>query len=210
MLGLRLGKDPRAIVTTTPKPTKLVKDLVAEPGTIVIMAPPLVRIVGAIDPAVSNTEGSNEHGIVFGGKGPGGEDAHYYILSDCSTHGSPSEWANVAIREFERLGADKLVAEVNQGGDMVESTVRNVAPNVPFKKVHASRGKVLRAEPVSALYEQGRVHHVGIFGDLEDQMCDFTADFDVATAGYSPDRVDALVYVVTELMTGGTFEWDLF
>lgn len=99
---------------------------------------------------------------------------------------------------FHRHGADRIVAEVNQGGDLVESTIRNIDPNISYRAVRASRGKAVRAEPISALYEQGRVHHVGLFGELEDQMCDY-----VPGASGSPDRMDALVWALTELSTHG-------
>jgi phage terminase large subunit-like protein len=101
---------------------------------------------------------------------------------------------------YRRHDADRIVAEVNNGGDMVEATLRMVDPEIPFTAVRASRGKVVRAEPVAALYEQGRVHHVGMFSVLEDQMCAFTQDFDRQAAGYSPDRVDALVWALSDLM----------
>jgi phage terminase large subunit-like protein len=105
-----------------------------------------------------------------------------------------------AISAYRTHRADRIVAEVNNGGEMVEATLRMVDPNVPFTAVRASRGKVTRAEPVAALYEQGRVHHVGAFSELEDQMCGFTTDFDRQRAGYSPDRVDALVWGLSDLV----------
>lgn len=112
---------------------------------------------------------------------------------------APHEWAAKAIAAYHRYKADAVVAEVNQGGEMVEAVLRQVDPNVNYKSVHASRGKVTRAEPAAALYEQGRVHHAGAFAQLEDQMCAFTADLDRKSAG-SPDRVDALVWALTTLM----------
>ena len=124
---------------------------------------------------------------------------HGYVLADASGHYPPAEWAKAAVIAYRTHHADRIVAEVNNGGDMVEAMLRMTDPNVPFAAVHASHGKVARAEPVAALYEQGRVHHLGAFAPLEDQMCAFSSDFDRDTAGYSPDRVDALVWALTEL-----------
>jgi predicted phage terminase large subunit-like protein len=131
-----------------------------------------------------------------------GKDAngHAYVLDDVSGRYPPTAWAKAAIAAYRKHEADRIVAEVNNGGDMVESTVRMVDPNISYLAVRATRGKVVRAEPVAALYEQGRVHHVGGFAALEDQMCAFTTDFDRKMAGYSPDRVDALVWALTDLM----------
>jgi phage terminase large subunit-like protein len=112
----------------------------------------------------------------------------------------PTEWARLAIGLYRQHNADRIVAEINNGGAMVEATIRVVDGNVSYKAVHASRGKVVRAEPVAALYEQSRIHHVGAFPALEDQMCAFTTDFDRAAAGFSPDRCDALVWAVSDLM----------
>jgi phage terminase large subunit-like protein len=158
--------------------------------------PPLIRIVVAIDPAVTSGEDSDETGIIAAGIDANG---HGYILEDGSGRYAPHEWAANAIAIYQARGADRIVGEVNNGGDMVEGTIRVVNPNVSYKGVHAHKGKFIRAEPASALYEQHRVHHVGAFGPLEDQMCAFTQDFD-RTAGYSPDRMDALVWALTELM----------
>jgi phage terminase large subunit-like protein len=119
---------------------------------------------------------------------------------------TPHEWATTAISLLHERMGDRIIAETNNGGEMVEHTLRMVDPNVPFSAVWASRGKVTRAEPISALYEQGRVHHVGAFPRLEDQMCAFTVDFNRTEMGYSPDRVDALVWALTELMIEGTNE----
>ena len=113
---------------------------------------------------------------------------------------TPHDWARRAISAYHARKADRIVAEVNNGGEMVEATLRVVDPAASFRAVHASRGKALRAEPVAALYEQGRVHHLGAFPALEDQMCALTPDLDRASAGYSPDRADALVWALTELM----------
>jgi phage terminase large subunit-like protein len=254
LMGLRLGEDPRAVVTTTPKPRRLVRDLVGDATVVVtrgttaenrgnlapafltqivrryegtrlgrqeleaeiledmpgalwqrgvieaartIRVPDLVRIVVAIDPAASSGEDSDETGIVVAGKDASGEG---YVLADCSGRYSPAEWAKVAIAALRAHSGDRIVAEVNNGGEMVEATLRMVDAGVPYSAVRAARGKVARAEPVAALYEQGRVHHLGTFAQLEDQMCGFAADFDRATAGFSPDRVDALVWALSELL----------
>jgi predicted phage terminase large subunit-like protein len=150
----------------------------------------------AIDPAVSNNEGSDETGIIVAGIGA---DKHEYVLEDLSGRYAPHEWAAKAIDAYRRHKADRIIAEVNNGGAMVEATIRALDPLVSFKAVHASRGKVVRAEPIAAMYEQRKVHHVGGFATLEDQMCGFTSDFDRSRSGYSPDRVDALVWALTEL-----------
>src|SRR5204862_8072286 len=130
-------------------------------------------------------------------------EGHGYVLEDASGRYAPLEWARAAIRAYRAHHADRIVAEVNNGGEMVETMLRTVDPNVPFTAVHAAHGKVARAEPVAALYEQGRVHHLGALPQLEDQMCAFSpgahGDFDRGAAGYSPDRVDALVWALSEL-----------
>lgn len=251
--GLRLGTRPRWLVSTTPRPLPLIKELVARAGKDVVIsrgstyenaanladtfvaklreryegtrlgrqeidaeilsdtpgalwhldwldrdrvkeAPPLVRIVVAIDPAVSNKEGSDETGIVVVGRSA---DKNFYVLEDLSGRYAPHEWATCAIESYRRHKADRILAEVNNGGEMVAATVRNVDATVPFRSVHASRGKVTRAEPIAALYEQRKVHHVGTFPALEDQQCNFTSDYDRGHG--SPDRVDALVWALTEL-----------
>lgn len=157
----------------------------------------LERIVVAIDPAATSTEESDETGIVVAGKDGA---RHGYVLADQSGRYAPLDWARRAVALYYEFKADRIVAEVNNGGEMVEATVRMVDPNVPFTALHASRGKVIRAEPVAALYEQHRVHHVGAFPILEDQMCAFTQDFDRTAAGYSPDRCDSLVWAFSELL----------
>lgn len=255
MFGLRLGKWPRWLATTTPRPIKLLKELLAREGRDVVVtrgstfenednlaptflaavrqryegtrlgrqelnaellsdmpgalwqldwldrdrvavAPDLKRIVVAIDPAVSNNEGSDETGIIVAGVTKGQQ---IYVLEDLSGKYAPHEWAAKAIAAYRRHKADRILAEVNNGGAMVEATIRALDRLVSFRSVHASRGKVVRAEPIAALYEQRRVNHVGNFSTLEDQMCAFTSDFDRARVGYSPDRVDALVWALTEL-----------
>jgi predicted phage terminase large subunit-like protein len=142
-------------------------------------------------------EEADETGILVVGRDTQG---HGYVLADASGKHQPVEWAKIAIAAYRAHRADRIVAERNNGGAMVEATIRMVDNNVPVTTVWASRGKVARAEPVSALYEQGRVHHIGAFPQMEDQMCAFTSDFDRASAGYSPDRVDALVWGLTELL----------
>lgn len=253
IFGLRLGDNPRVVVTTTPKPIPLVRKLVNDPETVVTRgstyenaanlppsflkeirdkyegtrlgrqeifaeilddvpgalwtrsmlddlrvkkAPELVRVVVAIDPAVSSGEDSDETGIIVAGKGA---DGHGYVLDDLTCRMSPDGWATRAVNAYYKHEADRIVAEVNNGGDLVEATIRTVDRKIPYKAVRASKGKRTRAEPIAALYEQGKIHHVGSFPLLEDQMCNFTPD------GYdgSPDRVDALVWALTELMLKG-------
>ena len=161
--------------------------------------PPLERVVVAVDPAVSSNEDSDETGIVSAGiaTAPDGVVHAYVKRDDTETRARPEVWAATACRAFRELEADCIVAEVNQGGDMVESTIRAVNRLVPYKGVHAYRGKVLRAEPVAALYRLGLVHHVGVLEGLERQQTTW-----IPSRGKSPDRVDALVYALTELMLG--------
>ena len=256
MLGLRLGGDPRAVFTTTPRPVKLIRDLLRDPhvavtrgttfdnatnlapgfldaivaryegtrlgrqeldGTMlddlegalwnraaieaarIDAAPPLTRIVVAVDPAVTWGPDADETGIVVVGLDEAGSG---HVLEDLSGRFAPEAWARRAVAAWRSWGADRVVGEANQGGDLVAATLRAVDAAIPFRAVHASRGKVARAEPVAALYEQGRVRHAGFFPLLEDQMCAFTAGFDRAAAGFSPDRVDALVWGLSELMLG--------
>ena len=256
MLGMRLGDNPQSIITTTPKPTKEIKELVADPTTVVTRGstydnranlagaffeqvikryegtrigrqelnaeiledvegalwtwklieqartasnPDLVRVVVAIDPAVTANASSDETGIVAVGIDRAGQG---YVLADASGVYSPLAWASRAIAQYETLRADALVAEVNNGGDLVEANLRAAGFRGRFICVHASRGKRTRAEPIAALYEQGRVHHTGTFADLETQMTTWSPVIDD-----SPDRVDALVWGLTQLMLdGGTAE----
>lgn len=252
--SLRLGLNPQCLVSTTPRPIKVIKDLIADKQTVVtkgnsyenisnlsasyvrriiqkyegtrlgrqelhaeilddnpdalwsrgllekqkvVKHPPLKRIVVAIDPAASANEESSETGIIAAGIG---EDGFGYVLDDLSLRALPSRWARAAITGYYKFLADLIVGEVNNGGDMVEAVIRSVDSSVPYKKVHASRGKYTRAEPVSALYEQGKIFHVGNFPELEDQMCEWTP------GDKSPDRLDALVWAITELMLGGEEE----
>lgn len=163
-------------------------------------APDMQRIVVAIDPAMTSGEDADETGIVVAGKGA---DGHGYVLKDLTCRMSPDGWAKRAVNAYQEFKADRIIAEVNNGGDLVENVLRGYDRNVSYKAVHASRGKRVRAEPVSSLYEQGKIHHVGAFDALEDQMCSFTPDgFDG-----SPDRVDALVWALTELMVDKNQPW---
>lgn len=159
----------------------------------VLSAPELARVVVAIDPAVSNNADSDETGIIGAGIDKAG---HGYVLADASGRYSPDGWARRAVALYHELHADHIVAEANQGGDMVRFTLRTVDPSVPVKLVHASRGKVTRAEPIVALDEQGRIHHCGILPDLETQMVTWSPVDDKD----SPDRVDARVWALSELM----------
>ena len=251
MFGLRLGKNPKVAVTTTPRPTPMLKQIQSAPNVVITRgttyenranlaasffdsiitkyegtrlgrqeleghdlddspgamwnrdqidkfrirkALEMVRIVVAIDPAVTSKDDSDETGIVVVGKD---EFGHAYVLEDCSIKGTPDEWGRAAIQAMNRHQADRIIAEVNQGGDMVRYVLETIDKNVPVKMVRASRGKVSRAEPVSALYEQGKVHHVGVFHKLEDQMCTWEPGMP------SPDRMDAMVWGMTELMLAG-------
>jgi phage terminase large subunit-like protein len=253
--GLRLGARPRQLITTTPRPTALVKRLLADPRTAVTRAsthanaahlspaflaevldryagtqlgrqeidgeiiedrvgalwsraliedcrvdaaPDLARIVVGVDPPAAARPGADACGIVAAGRGV---DGLFYVLEDATVAGlAPAAWAERAIALYRRRSANTLVAEVNQGGDMVRAVLAQVDPTVPVKTVHATRGKWVRAEPIAALYTQGRVKHVGRpFAALEDQMCDFVQSG--LPDGSSPDRLDALVWALTELST---------
>lgn len=158
-------------------------------------APEIGRIIVAVDPAITNTENSDEHGLIVVGLHQNGKEA--YVLEDGSARGSPLDWARRAVGLYDKWGADAIVAEVNQGGDMVEQNIKTVRDTVKVIQVRATRGKHVRAEPIASLYEQGRVHHVGAFDKLEKQMTTMTS------AGYegsdSPDRLDSLVWGITEL-----------
>lgn len=171
-------------------------------------APKLDRIVVAVDPPVTGHGKSDACGIVVAGVRMGGNPGEWraYVLEDASVSAaSPLEWAARAVEARERHGADRIVAEVNQGGDLVEAVIRQVDPLAPYRKVHASRGKAVRAEPVAALYEQGRVKHLRGLAALEDQMCRMTArGFEGAG---SPDRVDALVWALHDLMIDPAAQW---
>lgn len=161
-------------------------------------APQLIRIVVAIDPSATSTESSDEAGIVVAGRDLLG---HGYVLEDASLRDAPIAWARRAIAAYERWKADRIVAETNNGGEMVGTVLAMVRPGVPYQAVTASRGKQTRAEPISALYEQGRIHHVGTFPALEDQMCSWVP------GEKSPDRMDALVWALTELLVDESNPW---
>jgi hypothetical protein len=155
--------------------------------------PELKRIVVAIDPATTANRTSDETGIVVAGLGA---DGHGYVLEDLSGKYTPALWAEKVINAYYQYRADRVIAEVNQGGDMVEHTLRSFDDKLSYKAVHASRGKIARAEPIAALDSRGDIHHAGIFSALEDQMCRFNP----AAGGASPDRVDARIWALTELM----------
>jgi len=253
MMALRLGQNPKCIITTTPRPTKLIKELAKRSDTEIISGstfenidnlapsaiamlkeryegtrigrqelfaeiledvegalfngqlieegrvrdiPDLERIVVAVDPAVTSTEHSDETGIIVAGRT---SDNHFYILQDASQTTSPDVWVKKAIELYNRYECDRIVAEVNNGGDLIERLLRTQDSTVPYTSVRATRGKQVRAEPISALYEQNRVHHVGYFKDLEEQMCQFTGN----NVKSHDDRVDALVWAITSLQSSG-------
>jgi phage terminase large subunit-like protein len=191
--GTRLGRQELAGEVLDDNP-----DALWERGRIdelrVREHPDLIRVVVGVDPAVTSKEQSADTGIIVAGIAQHSGQMHGYILDDLTIKGTPDQWANAAVTGYYRARADRIIGEVNNGGDMVGYTVQTVDPKVPFKSVHASRGKYTRAEPVSALYEQGRIHHVGFFPDLEDQLCEWVP------GDKSPDRLDALVWAITELM----------
>lgn len=248
--GLRLGSDPRVVITTTPRNSELLRDLVRRGDVhlthgktddncdnlapIVLEqlkaryegtrlgrqelnaelledsedalflradidrnrvrdAPELERVVVAVDPAMSSGAKSDETGIVAAGLG---SDGMFYILDDWSCRASPEKWAQRAVKLYEERKADMIVGEVNAGGDLIGRLIKQIAPKILFKPVRALRGKVARALPVAALYEQGRVRHVGSLPKLEDQMATFSPR---GLEKKSPDRVDAMVWAVTEL-----------
>lgn len=256
MMGLRLGKDPRVVATTTPRPIKMVIDLMAEPETVVTRGetydnaenlapaflakiirkyegtrlgrqelkaeiltdtpgalwmratldanrvkahPDLARVVVAVDPSGGHGEDNDEQGIIGAGKGV---DGRGYVLADRSCKLSPDGWGRRAVQAYLDLKADRIVYEQNFGGEMCEAVIRTAAQamgvTVATKAVHASRGKAVRAEPIAALYEQGRISHVGSFPELEDEQCTWTPD-----SGLSPNRLDGAVWGFTELMLEG-------
>ena len=253
--GLRLGDHPRQMITTTPRPSALLRRLLADPSTAVTRArtadnafhlapaflgrvleryggtrlgrqeldgeliedrpdalwtrpalealreeghPPLARIVVAVDPPASSRAGADACGLVCAGLDRTGL---VHVLADDTAAGlRPAQWAARAVALYRRFEADLVVAEVNQGGEMVRAVIAEVDETVPVQQVRATRGKYLRAEPVAALYEQGRVRHAGAFSALEDEMCDFGTDG--LSSGRSPDRLDALVWAVTALTLG--------
>jgi phage terminase large subunit-like protein len=249
--GLRLGSNPQTLITTTPRPTRIIKELSKrDDGSVKLVRgstfdnaknlaasalielrsryegtrlgrqelygeivddadgalwqrdqlengrvtehPPLPRIVVAIDPAVTSGDNADMTGIVVAGVSNKGE---YYVLEDLTMRDTPMAWARVAIDAYYRWNADRIIGETNNGGDMIESLLRQIDYNVSFRKVTATRGKLVRAEPVAALFEQNRGHMVGAFPELEDQLCNWTIESDE-----SPDRMDAMVWAITDLM----------
>jgi len=262
MLGMRVGLNPQVIATTTPRPTKHIRDLVARDGQDVVVtkgstfenihnlagpfkdqilrqyegtrlgrqelyaelledtpgalwrrfhiedgrvktAPELSRVVIGVDPAVTSSDEANQTGIVVCGKL--GDEG--YVVDDRTLTGTPEQWATAVVNAYVNHKANLIVAEDNNGGEMVEYTVRTTAKNmgvgVSIKRIRASRGKYTRAEPIAALYEQGKIHHVGTYPELEDQQCTWVPGDD------SPDRMDACVWGFTELMLQGepSFAW---
>lgn len=257
MFGLRLGDNPQCVITTTPKPSKIIKSLMEREDCFITRGNTfeneenlaesalamlkdryegttlgrqelyaeivdnvegalwtnkmiedsrisdereLTQIIVAIDPAVTANANSDETGILVVGK-----DANnsFYVLEDLSGRYSADKWGRMAIKAFYEWEADRIVAEVNNGGDLVERLLRSIDSDIPYRSVHATRGKLVRAEPIAALYEQGRVHHVGMFPELEAQMCSYVGDIKT-----SPDRLDALVWGMTELSKSrGRVDW---
>lgn len=250
-MGLRIGDDPCTLVTTTPKPKRLIKAIREASDTVITRGttydnlhnlapkfrervvakyegttigeqelkgryldehvganwtrsliqetrrkeyPQLRRIVVAVDPAAS----SGVHGIVAGGVARIDGKDHGFVLTDVSRPGTPLQWGKAAVRQYKSLKADRIVGEVNNGGDMVGHVVKSYDAGVAYKDVRASRGKSARAEPIVALYEQDRIHHIGVHEDLEDQQCTWVE----GESDESPDRMDALVWCMTELMLG--------
>jgi len=188
--GTRLGRQELNGEILDDNPEALWKRADIE-DNYVTQTPQLSLVVVGVDPAVTSKEGSDDTGIVVAGKGI---DNHGYILGDYTIHDTPQKWAESAITAYNKHQANKIIGETNNGGDLVELNIKIVDPSVKFDAVHASRGKATRAEPISSLYEQGRMHHFGHFPELEDQMCEW-----VPGAEKSPDRVDALVWAVTAL-----------
>lgn len=160
----------------------------------------LERVVIAVDPAVTGSKESDETGIVAVGRKRIKSEMHYFVLDDRSLRASPETWARAVVSAYNTYEADRVIAEVNNGGDLVETMIRAAAPRISFRAVRATRGKVLRAEPVAALYERGLVHHVGNFANLEYQMRNYNG----LEKSYSPDRLDALVWGLTALSQSGT------
>jgi phage terminase large subunit-like protein len=258
MLGLRLGDKPQMIVTTTPRPTRIIKELAADKDTIVTrgstfdnkgnlarafleritkryegraigrqelfaeiveeaqgalwsralierqrIAPEaapreLAEVVVAVDPPARSGANSDECGLIVAGKAA---DGRLYVLADLTSQGdTPAGWAARVGAAYRGFRASRVVVEVNNGGDMVAEVLRQAEPNLPVRSVTATRGKFLRAEPIAAAYERGLVFHAGVFAKLEDQLCALTPDFDRRAAGYSPDRADALVWAIADLL----------
>jgi len=159
----------------------------------VLQAPDLARVVVGVDPSASS--GGDACGIIVAGATRQNGEAELYVLDDLTIQASPETWARAAVTAYHKHNADLIVAEANQGGEMVTAVLRQVERNIPVKLVHATRGKAIRAEPISAIYEQGRGHHVGVFRELEDELCQWEP------GDASPNRLDALVWAATEIVT---------
>lgn len=261
MFGLRVGDKPQVMITTTPKPLMLLREIIADPATVVSRGstfdnaanlapaflkavrdkyegtrlgrqelfaelleeaegalwsramveqcrhkgelPEMKRVVIAVDPAITAKAESDETGIIAAGVG---EDGLGYVFRDISGRYSPGEWAKKTVELFHKIGADRIVAEGNQGGDMVRHTIQTQWSAAPVTIVHASRGKAARAEPVAALYEQDRVKHHGHLMELEDQLVNWAPLSGMA----SPDRLDALVWALTDLMVSPKVKHDFW
>lgn len=173
-----------------------------DPYRLSVIPVDLERIVVAVDPAVTSGPNSDHTGIIVAGKKMINDIGHYYVLDDKSMVASPVQWARQVVAVFEKHRANHVVAEVNQGGDLVVSVLRNIDVALPVRTVHAGRGKYRRAEPIAALYEQGLVHHVGRFDQLEDEMCSYTG----TDSEKSPDRMDALVWALTDLLRNSSLD----
>lgn len=197
--GTRLGRQELAGELLDDNPNALWQRINIETARLP-EAPQLQRVVVGVDPAATSNASSDETGIVVAGVARVNGVTHGYILDDLTIKGSPETWGKRAVLGYRKHEADRIVAEVNNGGEMVAHVIHTQARNVPVRQVRATRGKALRAEPIAALYEQGRVHHVGVFPELEDQMCEFDPSMGNQK---SPDRMDALVWTLTELMING-------
>lgn len=203
--GTRLGRQELNAEVLDDNPGALWRWAMIEAARVKNAPYEYLRVVTAIDPAVSSREDSAETGIVTCGrarcacKGPDKIEDHAFVIADDSAIMTPDEWAKKAAKAYDEHDADRVVGEVNNGGDLVESNLRTLGnSDISYRSVHASRGKKIRAEPISALYEQGKVHHIGTFPKLEDQMTQWNPLVDV----WSPDRLDALVWALTDLMMG--------
>jgi phage terminase large subunit-like protein len=258
MFGLRLGDKPQAVITTTPRPTRLIRQLVEDKNAIItrgttfdnahylaaafveriaaryegrtigrqelfaeiveeapgalwtralierqrlaqgVKTAEYSEIVIGVDPPAKSGVSADECGIVVVGKTSQGA---IHVLADLTSQGdTPGQWAARVGAAFRRFKANRIVAEINNGGEMVVEVLRQSDPNLPVRAVTATRGKFLRAEPVATAYERGIVHHLGYFEKLEDQLCTLTPDFDARASGFSPDRADALVWAIADLI----------
>ena len=193
--GTRLGRQELEGEILDDNPNALFSRDIIEEQRRTLHGIKLIRIAVGVDPAVTSGDDSAETGIVVAGIAA---DGHIYVLGDYSFQSSPLEWARAVVGAYYQHKADRIVGEINNGGDLVEMNLRQVDRAIPFRAVHASRGKLIRAEPVAALYEQGKVHHIGTFPQLEDQMCEWVP------GEKSPDRMDALVWAIWELTEKAT------